>query len=318
MAPCDVFIGIDVSKFRLDVAVRPTAEIISGDNTPTGIEQLVEKIYALSPTLITLESTGGYERPLVIALAEAKLPVAVVNPRQARDFARSMGRLAKTDEIDAMVLAHFAEAMRPAEYDLPTVQARALSALLVRRRQLVDMITMEAQRLANCSDLRSRSDIQATLAFLKDRLEHVDQDLLEAVQASPSWRHRSQLLQSVPGVGPVVAVTLLAELPELGQLSDKKLAALVGVAPLNRDSGTFRGQRRIGGGRSSVRAVLYMAATVAMRFNPVIRAFYEQLLARGKPKKVALVACMRKLLIILNAMIRTNTAWQVPIICETT
>jgi len=318
MAPRDVFVGIDVSKSRLDVAVRPTAETISGDNTPDGIEQLVEKIYALSPTLITLESTGGYERPLVIALAEAKLPVAVVNPRQARDFARSMGRLAKTDELDAMVLAHFAEVIRPPEYDLPSVQARALSALLVRRRQVVDMITMEAQRLANCSDVHSRADIQATLTFLRGRRDQLDQDLLEAVRLHPTWHHRSRLLQSVPGVGPVVTVTLLAELPELGQLPDKKLAALVGVAPLNRDSGTFRGQRRIGGGRSRVRAVLYMASTVAMRFNPVIRAFYEQLLARGKPKKVALVACMRKLLIILNTMIRTNTAWQTPVMGETT
>lgn len=318
MTAFSTFVGIDVSKFRLDVAVRPMGEIISGDNTPDGIKQLVERIQAVSPTLITLESTGGYERPLVIALAEAKLPVAVINPRQARDFAKSTGKLAKTDRIDAMTLAHFAEAMRPAEYDLPTVQARALSALLVRRRQLVEMITMEAQRLANCSDVHSRSDIQATPAFLRGRRDQLDQDLLEAVRLHPTWRHRSCLLQSVPGVGPVVAATLLAELPELGQLPDKKLAALVGVAPLNWDSGTFRGQRRIGGGRSSVRAVLYMASTVAMRFNPVIRAFYEQLVARGKPKKVALVACMRKLLIILNAMIRTDTAWQVPVICEMT
>ena len=201
MTAFSTFVGIDVSKFRLDVAVRPTGEIISGDNTSDGIKQLVERIQAVSPTLITLESTGGYERPLVIALAEAKLPVAVVNPRQARDFAKSTGKLAKTDQIDAMTLAHFAEAMRPAEYTLPTVQARALSALLVRRRQLVEMITMEAQRLANCSDVHSRSDIQATLTFLKGRRDQLDQELLEAVRMDPTWRHRNRLLQSVPGVG---------------------------------------------------------------------------------------------------------------------
>lgn len=207
MTAANTFVGIDVSKFRLDVAVRPTGDIISCDNTPDGIKQLIESIQAVAPTLVTLESTGGYERPLVIALAEAKLPVAVVNPRQARDFARSTGKLAKTDQLDAMTLAHFAEAMRPAEHDLPSAQARALGALLVRRRQLVEMITMEAQRLANCSDVHSRSDLETTLAFLRGRRDQLDVALLEAVRAHPDWSQRSRLLRSVPGVGPVVAGT---------------------------------------------------------------------------------------------------------------
>lgn len=308
----EVFVGIDIAKARLDVAVRPDGEVFTAEHTPDGITALVERLASLEPSLIVLEATGGLERPLTIALAEQALPVVVVNARQARDYAKATGRLAKTDRIDAMVLAEFAEKVRPQLRDLPDARARALEALVSRRRQVVEMITAERNRLHACHDAAVRTDIEAHLAYLTSRRDHLDQDLVTAVQADPTWLAKARLLRSVPGVGPVLAVTLLAELPELGHLSHKRLAALVGVAPINRDSGSMRGYRGAWGGRASIRATLYMAALVATRHNPVIRAFYEHLLSRGKAKKVALVACMRKLLTILNALLHANTSWIAP------
>lgn len=308
----EVFVGVDIAKARLDVAVRPNGEVFTAEHTPEGITALVERLASFKPNLIVLEATGGLERPLTIALAAQSLPVVVVNARQARDYAKATGRLAKTDRIDALVLAEFAEKVRPQLRNLPDAPARALEALVSRRRQLVEMITAERNRLHACHDVAVRTDIEAHLSHLTDRRDHLDQDLVTAVQVNPTWLAKSRLLRSVPGVGPVVAVTLLAELPELGHLSHKRLAALVGVAPINRDSGSMKGYRGTWGGRASTRAVLYMAALVAARRNPVIRDFYEHLLARGKAKKVALVACMHKLLTILNALLRSNTAWKAP------
>jgi transposase len=237
------------------------------------------------------------------------LAVSVVNPRQARDFARATGRLAKTDKIDAQSLAHFAETVRPAPRPILKEEARALGEILARRRQLVGMLTAENNRLLTATTKRVKKRIEAHLRWLEKELARADRDLQEVIEESPVWRENEELLRGVPGVGPVLARTLLAELPELGQLKNKQLAALVGVAPLNRDSGMLRGKRAIWGGRSGVRAALYMGALVATRCNPTIKEFYERLLAAGKPKKVALVACMRKLLVILNAMLRNRTSW---------
>jgi transposase len=302
-----VFVGIDVSQARLDIAVRPGAPF-SIAHTESAFATLVEQLRALSPTLIVLEATGGMEIPLTSALATAGLPVVVVNPRQVRDFAKASGRLAKTDALDAQVLAQFAEVMRPQPRPLPDAEARALAALLTRRRQLVEMLTAEKNRLLSASSpIRKR--VRTHIVWLERELEHTNTDLAEAIRQSPVWREKDELLQSVPGVGPVVTSTLLASLPELGMLTNKQIAALVGVAPLNRDSGTLRGRRTVWGGRAQVRAVLYMGALVAARFNPVIRAFYQRLCRAGKAKKVALTACMRKLLVILNAMIKHRTPW---------
>jgi transposase len=302
-----VFVGIDVSQARLDIAVRPGAPF-SLAHTESALATLVEQLRALSPTLIVLEATGGMEIPLTSALATAGLPVVVVNPRQVRDFAKASGRLAKTDALDAQVLAQFAEVMRPQPRPLPDAEARALAALLTRRRQLVEMLTAEKNRLLSASSpIRKR--VRTHIVWLERELEHTNTDLAEAIRQSPVWREKDELLQSVPGVGPVVTSTLLASLPELGMLTNKQIAALVGVAPLNRDSGTLRGRRTVWGGRAQVRAVLYMGALVAARFNPVIRAFYQRLCRAGKAKKVALTACMRKLLVILNTMIKHRTPW---------
>jgi transposase len=300
-----VFVGIDVSQVRLDIAVRPgTSFSIMHDES--AIATLVEQLRALSPTLIVLEATGGMEIPLTSALATAGVPVVVVNPRQVRDFAKASGRLAKTDVLDAQVLAQFAEVMRPQLRRLPDAEARALATLLTRRRQLVEMLTAEKNRLLSTSSpIRKR--VRAHIAWLDWELDHTNTELSEAIRQSPVWREKDDLLQSVPGVGPVLTSTLLANLPELGTLTHKQIAALVGVAPLNRDSGTLRGRRTVWGGRAQVRAVLYMSAIVAARFNPVIRAFYQRLHASGKVKKVALTACMRKLLTILNAMLKHRT-----------
>lgn len=306
----DVFVGIDVSKARLDVAVRPSKEVFSVLHSSEGITDLAARLATHKPSLIVLEATGGLEHLITIALAEQGLPVVVVNARQARDYAKATGRLAKTDRIDALVLAEFAEKVRPQLRDLPDAAARALAALVSRRRQVIEMITAEQNRLHACHDAAVRTDIEAHLSFLRGRRHQLDQDLLTAVRADPVWFAKMRLLTSVPGIGPVASVTLLAELPELGQLSHKRIAALVGLAPINRDSGTMRGYRATWGGRASIRTSLYMAALAATRFNPVIRSFYERLLTGGKPKKVALVACMRKLLVILNAMLRTHTAWK--------
>jgi transposase len=303
------FIGIDIAKAQLELACRPTAETGTFSNDERGIGELVARCQALTPTLIVCEATGGYEAALVAALATAQLPVVVANPRQVRDFAKATGQLAKTDAIDAKVLALFADRVRPEPRALPDEALEALDALLTRRRQLVEMLTAERNRLL-VARAPVRHDLQQHIRFLERRLRAADDDLHTAVKASPLWRVKDDLLQSVPGVGRVVSLTLLAELPELGRLSHKEIAALVGVAPLNRDSGTLRGRRLVYGGRAPVRAVLYMAALVASRRNPVIRAFYERLRAAGKPAKVALTACMRKLLTILNAIARDGRPWQ--------
>jgi transposase len=303
------FIGIDVGKAQLEFACLPRGETGTVPNDDGGIRGLVARCQALTPILIVLEATGGYEAALVAALATAGLPLVVVNPRQVRDFAKATGQLAKTDAIDAQVLALFAERVRPTPRPLPDEAAQALDALLTRRRQLVEMLTAERNRLL-VARAPVRRDLQQHIRFLERRLREADDDLHTAVKASPLWRVKDDLLQSVPGVGRVVSLTLLAELPELGRLSHKEIAALVGVAPLNRDSGTLRGKRLVYGGRAPVRAALFMAALVASKCNPVIRAFYQRLRAAGKPTKVALTACMRKLLIILNAIARSGRPWQ--------
>jgi transposase len=303
------FVGIDVAKDSLEVHVRPGALTSREPNDEAGIAALVTRLAALAPALIVLEATGGYQDPLVAALAVARLPVAVINPRQARRFAEASGRLAKTDRIDAAGLAHFAEAVRPQPRPLPDADTQALAALLARRRQVLAMLLAERQRHA----AQPRGPIQRAIgrhvAYLERELGRLDADLGACVRASPVWRERDDLLQSVPGVGPQVSRVLLAELPELGRLPARQLAALVGLAPYARDSGRAQGKRRIFGGRSVVRSALYMAALVAVRFNAPLARCYQSLLARGKAKKVALVAVARRLLTILNAMLRDRRPW---------
>jgi transposase len=307
------WIGIDVSKASLDVAVSPTGEAWQTDRTPAGLSSLVDRVRALRPERIVLEATGGYEAVVAAALATNDLPVVIVNPRQVRDFARATGQLAKTDCIDAQVLAHFAEAIRPEARPLPDATTRALSALVARRRQLQEMLTAEQNRLMAAAVQDGPEPLREQLGehidWLRRQLKQLDDDLNQQVQSSPLWREREQLLRTIPGIGKIVSATLLSQLPELGQLDRKAIAKLVGVAPLNNDSGTFHGRRRIWGGRAAVRAALYMGALVATRYNPPIRAFYTRLLAAGKPRKVALVACMRKLLLQAHAVLRTNTPW---------
>jgi transposase len=306
----DLFVGIDVSKAVLDIAVAPTGEAWSVANSTEGMQQLVRKLGEISPRLIVLEATGGLERRAVAALAGASLPVVAVNPRQVRDFAKATGQLAKTDAIDAAVLALFADRIRPQVRPLRDEETQELEALVVRRRQVVDMLTAEKNRLtAAPPSKRVRTAIGKTIKWFQKQLEEIDSDLDDAVKGSPIWREKDDLLQSVPGVGKVLSRTLLSLVPELGTLGKKQLAALVGVAPLNWDSGQQRGRRAVWGGRAHVRAVLYMGALVAARFNPVIRAFHARLVAAGKLPKVALVACMRKLLTILNAIVRDRTPW---------
>lgn len=309
MAEADVFIGIDVAKEALDVAVRPSGEAWRVAADEAGLAELAGRLAALGPALVVLEATGGYERAPAAELAAAGLPVQVVNPRQVLAFGRAIGRLAKTDRLDAEVLARFAEAVRPAPRPLPDEQALELKALVARRRQLRAMLGAEQARLAT-APRRVRSQLEAHIAWLRKALRDLDDELGRALRASPLWRERDDLLRGVPGVGPVLSATLIAELPELGRLGRAELAALVGVAPLNRDSGRRRGPRSCWGGRAHVRSVLYMATVVAARHNPTIRAFYARLTAAGKPKKVALTACMRKLLTILNAMVAHNTPWR--------
>lgn len=308
MSAAEVFVGIDVSKGRLDVAAPAASLSVSLANTETGIQELIARLQPLAPTLIVLEATGGMEVPAASALALADLPVAVVNPRRARDFARATGQCAKTDPLDAKGLAHFAQAVRPAARPLPDAQAQELSALLARRKQLVEMLTMEQNRL-HSAPACLHTGLNKHIAYLKAELTQADEDLHTHLKSSPVWQAADEVLQSVPGVGKTVSLTLLAELPELGRLNRQQIAALVGVAPFNRDSGKRRGPRIIFGGRARVRAALYMAALVATRHNPRIRAFYERLLKAGKDKKVALVACMRKLLTILNAMLKQQQKW---------
>lgn len=309
MSSPGVFVGIDVAQAELVIALRPSEASWTVGNDEVGIAALLRRLRPLPVTLIVLEATGGYERAVVAALATAGCPVVVANPRHVRDFARGTGQLAKTDLVDARILALFAERVHPTPRPLPDAATQALEALLARRRQLLDMLTAERNRLAHAGPPIAR-DLRRHIDWLERRLGKLDNDLDQQIQRSPVWRTQDDLLQSAPGVGPVLSRTLLAALPELGRLSHKQIAALVGVAPLARDSGTRRGRRRVWGGRAPVRAVLYMGALAAARHNPIIRAFYQRLVAAGKPKKVALTACMHKLLTILNAMVRANTAWR--------
>ncbi len=304
------FIGIDVAKRQLDVAERPGGTRWATTNDVAGIAGLIERLQGSEPAaLVVLEATGGYEMALVAALTAAQVPVVVVNPRQVRDFARAVGKLAKTDTIDAGVLAHFAEAVRPEPRAVPDELTQELQGWLARRRQVLEMLLAEQQRLA-LSPRGIRAQIQHHVEWLRRQLADVDTELQRLIRTSPGWRESENLLRTTPGVGPVLATTLLADLPELGRLNRRQIAALVGLAPLNWDSGQQRGTRHIWGGRAPVRTTLYMATLAAVRCNPIIRAFYERLSVAGKPRKVALVACMRKLLTILNAMMQRRAAWK--------
>ena len=310
MAPTGGYVGIDVAKKHLDLAIHATGHPWQVSNDAAGVKQIVKHLRTVAPTLIVLEATGGLETRVVSALAAAQLPVVVVNPRQVRAFAQATGTLAKTDRLDAQVLAHFAAAMQPTPRPLPDAATQQLSAVLTRRQQLVDMVTAESNRLGAQPHSALRQRVRVHLTWLTKELGRTEKELTQLIQQSPVWRVQDDLLQSAQGVGPVLSQTLLAEVPELGHLHHKQMAALVGVAPFNQDSGGKRGKRRIWGGRARVRAALYMGALVATRHNPVIKAFYERLLAAGKEKKVALTACMHKLLRILNAMMKHQTKWQ--------
>jgi len=311
MSARGVFVGVDVAKDALDVAVRPSDERWSVANDEADVAALVARLRPLEPTLVVCEATGGFEHAVIAALAAAGLPVVVANPRQVRDFARATGQLAKTDQLDAGILAFFAERVRPTPRPLPDAAAQLLDAVLTRRRQLLEMLTAEKNRLGFAPKPLHRG-IRAHIRWLERQLDDVTKELAAQIEQSPVWRAKDDLLQSVPGVGPIVSYTLLGELPELGTLTHKQIAALVGVAPLARDSGTLRGKRLIWGGRASVRTALFMAALCGRRWNPALKIFYERLKAAGKPTKVALIACARKLLIILNAMVRNNTRWMTP------
>jgi len=302
------FVGIDVSKDTLDVAVLPDGDVWHETNSEEGINRIFEKLLDFIPEMIVLEPTGGLEYPLAEKLMAGHLPVALINPRQVRDFARSMGRLAKTDKIDALVLAKYGEAIKPAVRPLPDAVTREIKAMLLRRRQLQEMLIAENNRLLSAGS-KVRPKIKEHVEWLKQALAEVDKDLSDQVRSSPIWKAKAEFLRSAPGVGKVLSVTLIGDLPELGRLHGKEVSALVGVAPFNRDSGQMRGKRTIWGGRTHIRKALYMATLVATRWNPVIKAFYKRLLEAHKPKKVALVACMRKLLTILNAMVRHGTYW---------
>ena len=303
------YVGIDVAKATLDVAIGSDGELVQVENSEAGIAQLVKRLGEAAPALVVLEATGGYESLVAAAVAGREIAVAVVNPRQVRDFAKATGVLAKTDRIDARVLARFAEADRPEPRPLPTAEAKELEEFLGRRRQIVDMLTMEKNRLSIASTERMKKSLKKHIAWLEEALRRANDDIDTAVRNSPAWREQEDLLRSFPGIGPVSARTVLGELPELGALNRKKIAALVGVAPLNRDSGTLQGTRTCWGGRANVRQVLYMATISAVRCNPVIRRVYLALRARGKKHKVALVACMRKVLTILTAMVRDRRRW---------
>jgi len=304
------FVGIDVSKDRLDVHVRPSGRAFAVARNGEGIEQLITELRALTPMLVVLEATGGFEVTVAAAVAGAGLPLAVVNPRQIRDFARATGRLAKTDTLDAEAIALFAERVRPEARPIADAESQALAELVARRRQLIQMIGMEGNRLRQARNRRVQRSLKATLKTLEAQLAKLDKELDDAIRGSPVWRATDDLLTSVPGIGDITARTLIADLPELGRLDRRRIAALVGVAPINRDSGQMRGRRTIAGGRAAIRQVLYMATLTATQWNPVIKAHYAQLVARGRPKKVAIVACMRRLLGILNAIIRTASPWQ--------
>jgi transposase len=303
-------VGLDVSKSEIVVATFPAGALWASDTTPVAIDQLIARLIELRPDVIVVEATGGYERAVVAGAVAAGLPIAIVNPRQVRAFAKAVGQLAKTDAIDAALLALFGARVRPAVRPLPDAETQALAALLARRRQLQDMLVSERQRLEKATLTKVRRDLRQHIRWLERRVDDVDADIDAAIKRSPVWRVKDDLLQSVPGIGPTVARTLLAELPELGQLDRRAIAALVGVAPFNRDSGRSRGRRYIRGGRASLRASLYMGALVAAQHNPVLRAYYQRLRSAGKPGKVALVAVMRKLLTIVNAMMKHQSKWQ--------
>jgi transposase len=305
-----MFIGIDVSKDRLDVHVRPSDETFVVARDGEGLATLVERLDALDPYLVVLEATGGFELTVAAALVAAGIPLAVVNPRQIRDFARATGQLAKTDALDAKAIARFAETVRPEPRPVPDEQARALGELVARRRQVIEMMTAERNRRRQLTSRRLIKSVDRLLTVLLKELSELDRDVADGIRGTPAWRERDELLRSVPGIGDIVARTLIADLPELGRLDRKQIAALVGVAPLNRDSGKMRGKRTIWGGRANVRSALYMAALVASRHNPVLAVFYQRLISAGKAKKLAITAVMRKLLTILNAMIRDNRPWQ--------
>ena len=304
------FIGIDVAKDHLDVHVHPTGEAFRVTSDDAGLAVLLPRLAALTPSLIVLEATGGYEVRVTAVLASAGLPVAVVNPRQIRDFARATGRLAKTDTLDARVIALFADAVRPTPRPLPDAQAQALGELIARRRQLVDMLGAEKNRRRLLRERRLQRHLDAHIAWLEEALRRLDHDLTTLVRATPLWREADDLLRSVPGIGPITACTLIADLPELGRLDRRRIAALAGLAPFARDSGLFRGRRMIAGGRAPVRRVLYMATLTAIQCNPVIRRFHQRLVTAGRPAKLAHTAAMRKLLTILNAMLRDRRPWQ--------
>ena len=304
-----VFVGIDVAKDRLDVHLRPSGEPFAVARDGKGLEELTARLGGLEVALVVLEATGGFEVTVAAALCAAGLPLAVVNPRQIRDFARATGRLAKTDALDAAAIAHFAEAVHPEPRPVPDEQARALGELITRRRQIVEMMTAERNRRKRLASRRMIRSVDRLLKALQRELSDLETDLDDTIRKTPAWRQAEDLLKSVPGIGDVTARTLIADLPELGTLSRRRIAALVGVAPFNRDSGTMRGRRTVWGGRASVRATLYMAALAASRCNPTLKRFYQRLTDAGKPKKLALTALMRKLLTILNAILRDRKPW---------
>ncbi len=304
-----VIVGIDVAKDRLDVALRPTGEAFVVERSAAGLEQLIERIRPLAPTLVALEATGGFETVVAAAMAAASLPVVVVNPAQVRAFATALGQRAKTDPIDAAVIAHFAEATRPAPRPLPDEATRLLADLVTRRRQIVEMIGAERQREKR-APARIKKSIARLIKALEKELASVNADIDDSVRGSPAWRDKEDLLASEPGIGPIIARTLIADMPQLGCLDRKKIAALGGLAPFTRQSGQWRGKSFIGGGRAKVRSALFMAAMTARRHNPTMRAFFDRLVAAGKPKMVALIAVARKLLTILNAILRDQKPWQ--------
>jgi transposase len=304
------YIGIDVSKDRLDIAILPNQNSFAVARDSAGLDALLERLNALAPALIVLEATGGFEQVVAATLAGASLPVVVVNPRQIRDFARALGRLAKTDRVDAAVIAAFAERVRPKLRPLPDADTRLLDELVTRRRQIIEMMVAEGNRARRLHNKKMVKRIERHRALLQKDLTEIERELDETIRGMPLWHETDDLLQSVPGVGPALARTLIAEVPELGSLDRRQIASLVGLAPFARDSGIMRGRRTVFGGRAKVRAVLYMATVAATRFNPVIQAFHRRLRQAGKPSKVAITACMRKLITILNAIVRDRRAWQ--------
>jgi transposase len=304
------WVGIDVSKATLDVYIRPIGKALKVANSESEIAVLVEKLKLYDLNIIVIEATGGLETELIIQLQAALLPVALINPRQGRDFAKATGKLAKTDAIDAQILAHFGEAMKPQVLAVESESARQLSELISRRRQLVEMQTAEKNRSSRARG-KALIDVEEHIKQLDERLEKINHEIEQLTHNNQQWIDKANLLKTTPGIGQVISTTLVSDLPELGKLTAKQISRLVGVAPINHDSGQHKGKRMINGGRAHVRATLYMGAIVAMRYNPIIKAFYERLVERGKPKKLAITACVHKMLVILNAMVRDNKPWSV-------